>query len=114
MNQCLFMICHSARREESMRPMPPNFQSRGFFAALKTTIIGVGLVLAMSARAEDGYRLWLRYDLIPDATLRQSYIAAISEIVLPEAPPGPGGFGAATIPAMRDELATGFHGLLGV
>jgi alpha-glucuronidase len=57
-------------------------------------------------RAEDGYRLWLSYDQITDCTLRQSYAAAITEIVLPENRP--------TLTAARDELVVGLRGLLGV
>lgn len=65
-----------------------------------------------AARAEDGYRLWLRYDPISDASLRQSYAAAITEIVVPAAPDRPAWAGG-TINAARDELVTGLRGLLG-
>ena len=40
------------------------------------------------ARAEDGYRLWLRYDRIDDAGLRAGYIAAVSTIEI-ATPAGP-------------------------
>lgn len=65
--------------------------------------IGVG-------RAEDGYRLWLRYDRIGNDALRRSYAAALGEIVI--ADPGTG-TGGATLAAARDELTTGLAGLLG-
>ena len=43
------------------------------------------LVLATSpVFAEDGYRLWLRYDLIKDVKLRTEYASAFNEIVLPK------------------------------
>ena len=64
------------------------------------------LTLSSALRAEDGYRLWLRYDAIPDASLRQSYAGAISEIVIPENP-------RPLIASARDELVTGLRGLLG-
>lgn len=64
------------------------------------------------AHAEDGYRLWLRYDQISDSSLRESYAAAITEIVVPAAPDRPA-WASATINAARDELVTGLRGLLG-
>ena len=77
---------------------------------------GASLALLSVAQAEDGYRLWLRYDRIADAALRQTYAAAISEIVLADPPPAGdsrGGFDAATLAATRDELVAGLSGLLG-
>lgn len=64
------------------------------------------LTLSSALRAEDGYRLWLRYDPIPDEQLRRAYAAAITEIVVPENPP-------ALVASARDELAAGLRGLLG-
>ncbi len=68
-------------------------------------------VLALFAsailRAEDGYRLWLRYDPLADPALRQAWSGAISEIVVP-ANPSP------LVASAREELATGLRGLLGV
>jgi len=68
----------------------------------------VALVLLASARlnAEDGYRLWLRYDLVGDAPLKAAWGDAISEIVVPDNP-------RPTLAAARDELVTGLRGLLG-
>jgi alpha-glucuronidase len=57
--------------------------------------------------AEDGYRLWLRYDPVADESLRRSYVGAISEIVVPGNP-------RALIASARDELVTGLRGLLGI
>ncbi|HEY1848274.1 MAG TPA: alpha-glucuronidase family glycosyl hydrolase, partial [Opitutaceae bacterium] len=70
------------------------------------------LVLAVTcavARAEDGYRLWLRYDRIEDAALRSSYAAAASDISLCLTT---GGQSAITAAARR-ELSDGLAGMLG-
>ena len=58
-------------------------------------VVVVGLALcAGRAFGDDGYRLWLRYEQVSDAALRQTYAAAISEIVISETPLTTGGFGA--------------------
>ena len=65
-------------------------------------------VLAFSAlglHAEDGYRLWLRYDAISEPALRAAYGAGLTEIVMPDTSP--------SLAAARDELATGLQGLIG-
>jgi alpha-glucuronidase len=55
--------------------------------------------------AEDGYRLWLRYDPLPEP-VRSDYAAAFTEIVTPaNASP--------TVALARDELVRGLGGLLG-
>ena len=56
--------------------------------------------------AEDGYRLWLRYDPITDEARRTAAAAEISELVVPENP-------RPVTAAARDELLTGLRGLLG-
>ena len=56
-------------------------------------------------RAEDGYRLWLRYDQIDDAGLRASYAKLASHIAISPASP--------TLQVARDELVEGLQGLLG-
>lgn len=58
-------------------------------------------------RAEDGYRLWLRYDKITDEPVRAAYADTLAEIVLPTAL-------SPTLAAARDELKLGLGGLLGV
>jgi len=66
------------------------------------------LLFASSAllRADDGYRLWLRYDPITNEPVRASYAAAFTEIVVPpKAPPA--------IASAHDELVAGLRGLLG-
>lgn len=72
----------------------------------------LALALALSAafaRADDGYRLWLRYDPIADSALRQSYTAATRRIVLAT----PTGTASPTLAAAREELTTALSGLLG-
>ncbi len=64
------------------------------------------LALSSALRADDGYRLWLRYDAITDSSLRQAYAGAISEIVIPENP-------RPLVASARDELVAGLRGLLG-
>src|SRR5688572_30007150 len=64
------------------------------------------LILTFTLSAEDGYRLWLRYDPIPDESLRRAYAGAISEIVVPEG-------NRPLVTSARDELAAGLRGLLG-
>ncbi|HEY8994485.1 MAG TPA: alpha-glucuronidase family glycosyl hydrolase [Lacunisphaera sp.] len=75
--------------------------------ALLALIFGLALTLSSALRAEDGYRLWLRYDPIADESLRVAYAAAISEIIVPENP-------RPLVVSARDELVTGLSGLLGV
>ncbi|MCC5092288.1 alpha-glucuronidase [Xanthomonas campestris pv. incanae] len=57
----------------------------------------------MTAHAEDGYDLWLRYHLLPDAAQKQG---SARELVVLGATP--------TLQAASDELQRGLHGLLGV
>lgn len=71
----------------------------------------VGIVVALAGtlgRAEDGYRLWLRYDRITDETVREAYAAQFHEIAVTERPVVGGTLDAACV-----ELATGLGGLLG-
>src|SRR5258707_1000782 len=70
------------------------------------------LLLAASlslARADDGYRLWLRYDPIPQILLQRNYAGAAHTITLAT----PSGKDSPTLQAARDELANAFTGLLG-
>jgi len=56
------------------------------------------------SKAEDGYRLWLRYDPLPRQTI-ESYRPRITSIVVPG--------DSATLAAIRTELVSGCSGLLG-
>ncbi|HEY9509900.1 MAG TPA: alpha-glucuronidase family glycosyl hydrolase [Verrucomicrobiae bacterium] len=60
---------------------------------------------ASSSKAEDGHRLWLRYDLMTDSNLVQNYSKAVSEIVVQGESP--------TCAAIREELSEALSGLLG-
>lgn len=68
------------------------------------------LLTVLSACAEDGYRLWLRYERVADAALREAYREALKRVVLAT----PEGAETPTMGAARDELVLGLRGLLGV
>jgi alpha-glucuronidase len=73
--------------------------------------LGVVSMLAVcSSKAEDGYRLWLRYDSIDDAALRSSYASATQRIVLSTET----GAESPVVVAARDELLGGLSQMLGV
>ncbi|MCJ8165318.1 alpha-glucuronidase [Pontibacter sp. E15-1] len=55
--------------------------------------------------AEDGYRLWLRYDKVQDAARLQNYQQAIKEVVVEGSSP--------TLALVQQELRNGLSGLLG-
>jgi len=63
------------------------------------------LAAADYARAEDGYRLWLRYDKLQDAAKLKSYQQALKEIIFEGSSP--------TLAVAQKELSTGLSGLLG-
>ena len=56
--------------------------------------------------AEDGYRLWLRYDKIDDNDLLQQYRSKISSLYFTDT--------SATMLAAKKEMITGLQGLLGM
>ncbi len=63
------------------------------------------LLLATRGFADDGYRLWLKYDLLPDAVKRQAYAESAGFIAV-----------AGTGPVLKtaaEELQAGLQGLLG-
>jgi alpha-glucuronidase len=62
-------------------------------------------LLANSLKAEDGYRLWLRYDKIDDPVLLQQYRNQISSIYFHNS--------SSTIEVVKKELLYGLEGLLG-
>ncbi|RRJ39103.1 alpha-glucuronidase [Xanthomonas vasicola pv. musacearum] len=66
------------------------------------TLLCGGLLATVSARAEDGYDLWLRYQ--PLANAAQLRDSASQLVVVGDSP---------TLHAARDELARGLQGLLG-
>jgi alpha-glucuronidase len=62
------------------------------------------LITSIASHAEDGYRLWLRYDKIDDASLLQQYRNEISGIYFTGT--------SATLSAAKQELVDGLQGLL--
>ncbi len=67
-------------------------------------VISFALALPFSARADDGYRLWMRYDRLPGKEL-ESYRPRLASVVVTG--------GSRTLDAVRTELVDGFSGLLG-
>ncbi|MEI6948860.1 alpha-glucuronidase family glycosyl hydrolase [Paraflavisolibacter sp. H34] len=63
------------------------------------------LLILSGARAEDGYRLWLRYDKITDTRLLQQYGSRITGLQVVGSSP--------TLAAAKEELLGGLQGLLG-
>jgi alpha-glucuronidase len=73
---------------------------------ITATALGLAaLLLASPARAETGYDLWLRYTPIEAGSLRDSYRAHATEVVVAGESP--------TIDALRAELRAGLGGMLG-
>ena len=62
-------------------------------------------LLPRLTRAEDGYRLWLRYDRIDDPRLLQEYRSSIRGVLVYDKSP--------TLHAAANELKNGLDGLLG-
>src|ERR1700744_3863017 len=60
---------------------------------------------AQLSMAEDGYRLWLRYDKVSNKMLLTQYKAGIKQVVFPGNSP--------TMMAAQEELSRGLSGLLG-
>ncbi|HEY1216625.1 MAG TPA: alpha-glucuronidase family glycosyl hydrolase, partial [Bryobacteraceae bacterium] len=71
----------------------------------RTVFLGLFLLSLNTLRAGDGYRLWLRYDLIGNKALLQQYRQTLAAVDFPATSP--------MLAAARDELLTGLHGLLG-
>jgi alpha-glucuronidase len=57
------------------------------------------------SKAEDGYRLWLRYDRIAENELVKQYIRHTTELIIEDTDP--------VITAAREELQEGLNGMLG-
>jgi len=66
-------------------------------------VLGLATALPVCARAEDGYRLWLRYDRLPERAI-DAYRRRLTSVVVPG--------GSATFDAIRTELVDGLSGLL--
>ena len=74
------------------------------------TLLALSFTLTLPSFAEDGYRLWLRYDSVADATTKAAYIGALKHVTLQTA----SGTESPTVVAARNELVSGLTGLLGV
>lgn len=78
-----------------------------FHMILCTRIVLLVLfVCASSAYAEDGYRLWLRYDKIEDAAKLQEYASLLKYIVIEKK--------SSTLQIAEQELSLALSGLLGI
>lgn len=68
-------------------------------------LIVLFLLFSYPAKADDGYRLWLKYNLIKDVVRRDTYARSAQFIVL--------NAGSPILKSAADELQTGLQGLLG-
>jgi alpha-glucuronidase len=71
----------------------------------KFIFISCFIILHLSVLAEDGYRLWLRYDKINNPTLLQHYTNSITSIHIYGSSP--------TLTVAKKEMENGLEGLLG-
>src|SRR5713226_3949571 len=71
----------------------------------KHLLVFICVLLCYFVQAEDGYRLWLRYDIIANSKVLQQYRNNISGIQCNGS--------SATISAAKEELIAGLEGLLG-
>src|SRR5262249_33203958 len=71
----------------------------------KWFVVTLGILLYNSLLAEDGYRLWLRYNTIDNVTLLQQYRSQIASISCAA--------DNEKLQAAQQELQTGLSGLLG-
>src|SRR6266404_3309927 len=79
-------------------------QIRGCKGLIATIAVAIIFVTGVISKAEDGYRLWLRYDPLPKHT-HESYRPLIASVVVPG--------DSATLEVVRTELVSGCSGLLG-
>ena len=88
-----------------------HFQPRGGACSVAGVFIGLLLLISPAAlRAEDGYRLWLRYDRIVDEPQRAAGAAVCGQIIFAT----PAGTDSATLAAAREEIVAGLDGLFGI
>ena len=78
--------------------------SRWFVTFVSGMVLAVSLLIAGQTKAEDGYRLWLRYDLLPSRMVAV-YRPLVKSIVVTG--------NSASLDAARSELVNGCSGLLG-
>jgi alpha-glucuronidase len=68
-------------------------------------MLACAALLASTGLADDGYRLWLKYDRVADQARLQQYRSMIRAVVVPG--------NSATSRVIKDELQRGLEGLLG-
>jgi len=74
------------------------------------TLLGFSFALTLTASAEDGYRLWLRYDRVTDDHYAASTVASLQHIILQTS----AGIETPVISSATRELRDGLGGLLGL
>jgi len=79
-------------------------QKRTYSGLIACLAVSLQLILAVTVKAEDGYRLWLRYDALPRPMI-DAYQPRVASVVVPG--------GSATFDAIRTELVNGCAGLFG-
>src|SRR6266498_328368 len=92
---------HSALPERKKMSQGSNRSLRGFIVCLA---IALQLFIGATAEADDGYRLWLRYDPLPTRMITV-YRQRVTSAVVPG--------NSHTLEAIRTELVSGCTGLLG-
>ena len=80
------------------------------FPRLPALLLTLALAATGRLAADDGYRLWLRYEPIPSPATRAADTAALQTIRFAT----PGGTDSPTLAAARTELATALSALLGL
>src|SRR5437660_11630817 len=78
-------------------------QNRGCKGLIASIAVAIIFATGVISKAEDGYRLWLRYDSLPKRTI-ESYRPRIASVVVSG--------DSATLNAIRTELVSGCSGLL--
>ncbi len=75
-------------------------------SGIQIIVLFLSILLSPVLKADDGYRLWLRYDRVSDHVLLKSYSDAISGVLTEGR--------SATMNAASHELQAGLAGLLGI
>jgi len=78
---------------------------RKYFRVFLAILAFTAHLVSFQVKAENGYRLWLRYDLIENPVLRNKYASAVRYIVFPQT--------TETCKVAFSELEQGLSGLLG-
>ncbi|WP_210489380.1 alpha-glucuronidase family glycosyl hydrolase [Rufibacter aurantiacus] len=76
--------------------------SKKFFSLALLVVL---FLCQLSSRAEDGYRLWQRYDLVQNKGLLKQYRKSLGEVVVQGSSP--------TLTVVKNELEMGLSGLMG-